>query len=61
MPTVSKTPMPPNVPDITAARSIDARRGLRWRVGRHENRAGAARTSAPTLSQANDHGGPAAA
>ena len=36
MPTLSKTPMPPNVPDLTVAHSIDARRDLRWRVGRHE-------------------------
>ena len=28
MPTLSKTPMPPNVPDLTVAHSIDARRDL---------------------------------
>jgi hypothetical protein len=61
MPTLSKTPMPPNVPDITVAHSIDARRDLRWRVGRHETGLGRRAAAPPTFSQANDHGGPAAA
>jgi uncharacterized protein YndB with AHSA1/START domain len=39
-----------NVPDITAAHSIDARRDLRWRVGRHETGLGR-RTPARRLSR----------